>query len=301
MLPLLFLAGLACVNGAFITHDKKEIARRQNQATVAGLTKGPTKFLGPPSPGKPQAGLYINGAPSIDNGPYVDKPASFDNATGQYDGPQGADDPAVMDDRFGPNCKGDFWCQRMGKFDLATLFLGYLELMPPENRYLPGSAIICHEVDETYWVPVGKFVYCLFWQGVDGPTVTGPGLPWEGGLYPAWMRNRLYEFIQTGHCESCGSVPVALDDDSLEHGILTINYVASPGQCRSICNPQGIAKAGPTPDGPPDDPDLPPGSHTDQATLPTKSSSVATQSMKPLSQISNSELSAGGLGTFETA
>ncbi|KAJ2981449.1 hypothetical protein NQ176_g2014 [Zarea fungicola] len=121
---------------------------------------------------------------------------------------------AVKASALGINCQGSSQCGPT--FGGPSDILASVQNIDPNHTYQNGEYIACAQND----LGTGK---CAFLQGTGGIT---------GDL----IKTLVQDIVNHG-CDKCGSVPVffnAGDNDPNTHGILTINFVNSPG-CNGLC------------------------------------------------------------------
>lgn len=133
---------------------------------------------------------------------------------------------AIGVNTLGINCRGsnpNCWSQS-GFDDTLEWFLYLTERggsLGDADLYVPGSHILCRP-----WgaVPVGGI--CAFTQGRNlSPT----------GINGTMIRRKLNELVDHG-CRTCGSVPLSEDNNPVEAGILTVNYVIHGPICNGLCH-----------------------------------------------------------------
>ena len=127
---------------------------------------------------------------------------------------------------LGINCRGsnpNCWSQS-GFDDTIATFLYFAApggSLGDADLYTPGSHIMCRP-----WgaVPVGGI--CAFTQGRSlSPT----------GINGTMIRLKLNELVDHG-CRTCGSVPLSENNNPVDAGILTVNYVLHGPICNGLCH-----------------------------------------------------------------
>ncbi|KAL6691475.1 killer toxin [Trichoderma pleuroticola] len=115
----------------------------------------------------------------------------------------------------GINCNGNSLCGGVG--GRSTDILNYVQGINTGRTYQNGEHIAC-------WESALGTGICAFLQGTGGIT---------GDLIKVLVQD-----IVNHGCRVCGSVPVFFnsgDNNSNDHGELTINYVGSTGGCNGLC------------------------------------------------------------------
>ena len=116
----------------------------------------------------------------------------------------------------GINCEGSSECEPSGA-NLSDLASDAGEL-DPSRWYNNGDHIVCEKASEN-----GGGI-CAFLKNTGG----APG----SSIQP------LLDALENHGCKRCGSVPLYYpqgDNNDADHGVLTVNYVSSIGDCQGIC------------------------------------------------------------------
>ena len=139
---------------------------------------------------------------------------------------------STLDRSLGINCRGSVLCP---SDSLAADYIGImLKIAYGLAKCSPQSNFNCGPLNETDFYQAGSNIICLpqgksFLGGICAFTQGNVG----AGVLGVLVKQKL-EQLSTHGCKICGSVPLANDNDPVEAGILTVNYI-SGAACAGLC------------------------------------------------------------------